>query len=67
MLQSASYYKCSADPGCHRHKGEDQHSATKQQQFAGWALGFALFHHHRAGFFGRGIEPPAIVLGDLNG
>jgi hypothetical protein len=30
-------------------------------------LGFALFHHHHAGFFGKGIEPPAIFLGDLHG
>jgi len=69
MLQSASYYKCSADPSCHRHKGEDQHSSTKQQPFAGGALGFALLylHLHHAGFFGKGIEPPASFFGDLHG
>jgi hypothetical protein len=30
-------------------------------------LGFPLFHHHHAGFFSKGIEPPAILLSDLHG
>jgi hypothetical protein len=67
MLQSASYYKRSADPGCHRHKSKNQDSSAKEEQLVGAAWGFAFLHHHHAGFSGKGIQPSAILFRDLHG